>query len=107
LEFTYLHEEWHSYYACLDPPATPDEEQSPQDVQAAQTQRTTIMTVYYNIFQTKTHVEYHLSSDRNSVVMKKALSSRVKRSHPYGAELILEWFNSARIHDMERVGPFT
>lgn len=42
-------------------------------------------TIYFRIFETETHAEYHVSANKQDVVDGKAMSRQVKKpAHPFG-----------------------
>jgi len=55
-------------------------------------------TVYYDIFETDTHVEYHVSSVKQEVIDRQSMSRRTTIDNPKKAELVAEWQEDADFH---------
>jgi hypothetical protein len=62
--------------------------------------------VYFNVFETSTHFEYHISAERSLVVAKLSMSKRVPKSSDMVGTIILRWFNEARAHELIRIEAF-
>ena len=59
--------------------------------------------VYYDIFESKDHYEYHCSSDRESVEARQSLSRRIRKDSPEAGKYLMIYLDQTRGLDMVRV----
>jgi hypothetical protein len=61
--------------------------------------------MYYTIFTTDTHAEYHVSGIRNEVLNRSSMSRRIKTSFTGAqvAKAISEWIREADFYKCEYV----
>ena len=55
-------------------------------------------TVYYDIFETDTHVAYHVSAIKQEVIDRQAMSRRTTIDNPNKDKLVAEWQEDADFH---------
>ena len=58
---------------------------------------------YYDIFSTKTHLEYHFSMDKEEVRYRESMSRRTTIGNPAAGRMVVEWFNEAEFYGAKRV----
>lgn len=59
--------------------------------------------IYYDVFKTETHLAYHVSSCKEDVINRKAMSRRTTIDNPNAGALVLNWFNDAALYRAARV----
>lgn len=59
--------------------------------------------MYYSIFETDTHYEYHVSNDRSDIVHRRSMSRRIVKDASNAAALIIDWLREAEIYDCVNV----
>lgn len=60
-------------------------------------------TVFYDIFDTETHVEYHCSRIREEVVNRRAMSKRTTLDNPNKDILVQNWHDEADLLSLVHV----
>lgn len=49
--------------------------------------------IYYNIIKTGTHLEYHVSADKEEAKQGKSMSRRIKLDHPELPDALERWLD--------------
>lgn len=60
-------------------------------------------TVYYAIFETKTHLEYHVSANKQEVRDHKSLSRRIPLDSSVKDQLRENWKDEAQLLELVQV----
>ena len=53
--------------------------------------------VYYDIFETDTTVEYHVSHIKDDVINREAMSRRIQKDNPRRDEIVQSWYENAEV----------
>lgn len=59
--------------------------------------------VYYDIFESSEHYEYHCSHDRESVESRQSLSRRIRKDSPEAGKYLMSYLDQTSRLDMVRV----
>lgn len=59
--------------------------------------------MYFDIFETRTHYEYHVSAVRSEVENRQSMSRRIKKGASNTGGYVLAWFNEAQFYKSIRV----
>lgn len=59
--------------------------------------------LYYDIFETATHVEYHSSSNREEVVNRKSMNRRITSDNPEKEQYKIMWQMDADFYGAVKV----
>ena len=59
--------------------------------------------LYFDIFETDTHLEYHVAAERDDVLNRQAMSRRTAKDNPRSGVLVVRWLNEAEFHNCKRI----
>ena len=58
--------------------------------------------IYFDIFTTDTHIEYHVSAIKEDVRQRQSMSRRITIDNPEAGQRVVEWLNDAEFHQCKR-----
>lgn len=59
--------------------------------------------LYYSVFETETHFEYHCSADRELIMKRGSMSRRILKDSPEAATSIMSWLREAELYESQNV----
>ena len=59
--------------------------------------------VYYDIFETDTTVEYHVSHIKDDVINREAMSRRIQKDNPRRDEIVQSWYENAEVWEQVHI----